>query len=853
VSIALYRRFRPEAFNEVIGQEQVTVPLMAALRAGKINHAYLFSGPRGCGKTTSARILARTLNCAENTEANPLDTPCGKCESCVELSRLGAGSLDVVEIDAASHGGVDAARDLRERATFTPSRDRFKIFIIDEAHMVTKEGFNALLKVVEEPPPHIKFIFATTEPDKVLGTIRSRTHHYPFRLVPSEILSPYLENLVALEGASLGPGVVPLVIRAGGGSVRDSLSVLDQLIAGSPDGSVSAERAVALLGYTPAAMLDEAVEALASHDGAALFQVIDRVIENGNPPQRFAEDLLQRFRDLIVVSVTGDGAAAVFRDWPVDELAAAKAQAALFDLGTMTRLGETISSGLSTMVGATSPRLQLELLCARLLVPLGPEQLAARLANLENSLATGQIPVVAPSVAGRPSPQGQGSAAPGGAGVVHHSVAEVQVMSPRARAAAKAETADQPVVPPPIAAPFVAAPPVSAPVVASSPVASAPGMSSPTVSSAVASTQGASQAATSTSVTPPPVTPEVSEPQPDSTVAPVQATAGSGPASAPGELEKLQSDWAELVASIPSPVTRSLLISSAGPVGINGNTVSIGFEHQTLAARLSDPRQADPVGLVLSEKLGRSVKAEGVVAGASGTLTRLRDSASAASHAGSLAQNDVEGRSASSVRAWNDRSGRSVSSGQSENDGNHRPVSSTHSDYDGGSGSRTPVQYVKVGDSRVTGTGVSDPNELGTSPAEVDESWREADAAWLAGESIPLKVPAAPEPEPRPATQRGLDSAPGSTRAGSPAQDDGSHTVTGGIAYDHGGEKAHNEAVPESAAASSVEKPRLSNVRTAASEDEADPDDAEVEQDFMSGLPLVLDMLGGTIVSEEAL
>ena len=321
MTTALYRRYRPEAFGEMIGQSQVTEPLMTALRSDRVGHAYLFSGPRGCGKTTSARILARCLNCA----AGPTDTPCGVCDSCVELGRGGGGSLDVVEIDAASHNGVDDARDLRERAIFAPARDRFKIFILDEAHMVTQQGFNALLKLVEEPPAHVKFIFATTEPEKVLGTIRSRTHHYPFRLVPPAAMLEYVQELCESEGVGVEAGVLPLVVRAGGGSPRDTLSLLDQLIAGSDADAaghvlVRYERAVALLGYTHSELLDEVVDAFAAGDGGGAFAAVDRVVQTGQDPRRFVDDLLERLRDLIVVAATGAGASAVLRGVPDDEL-----------------------------------------------------------------------------------------------------------------------------------------------------------------------------------------------------------------------------------------------------------------------------------------------------------------------------------------------------------------------------------------------------------------------------------------------------------------------------------------------------------------------------------------------------
>ncbi|KJL49371.1 DNA polymerase III subunit tau [Microbacterium hydrocarbonoxydans] len=369
MTTALYRRYRPESFGEMIGQSQVTDPLMTALRGDRVGHAYLFSGPRGCGKTTSARILARCLNCAEG----PTDVPCGTCPSCVELSRAGGGSLDVVEIDAASHNGVDDARDLRERATFAPSRDRYKIFILDEAHMVTPQGFNALLKLVEEPPEHVKFIFATTEPEKVLGTIRSRTHHYPFRLVPPAAMLEYVEKLCKEEGVAVEQGVLPLVVRAGGGSPRDTLSLLDQLIAGSdsPAGSeiveVKYERAVSLLGYTHATVLDEIVDALAAGDAAAAFPAIDKVVQTGQDPRRFVDDLLERLRDLIVIAAVGAGAAAVLRGVADDELERWRGQAAVFGSARLSRTADIVSAALDDMSGATSPRLHLELLVARVL------------------------------------------------------------------------------------------------------------------------------------------------------------------------------------------------------------------------------------------------------------------------------------------------------------------------------------------------------------------------------------------------------------------------------------------------------------------------------------------------------
>ena len=380
---ALYRRYRPETFAELIGQSQVTAPLMTALKTDRVNHAYLFSGPRGCGKTTSARILARCLNCAEG----PTDTPCGKCPSCIELSRDGSGSLDVVEIDAASHNGVDDARDLRERAIFAPARDRYKIFILDEAHMVTPQGFNALLKIVEEPPAHVKFIFATTEPEKVIGTIRSRTHHYPFRLVPPAQMLAYLEEVCKSEIVTPGPGVLTLVVRAGGGSVRDSLSLLDQLIAGSEvkggKAEIEYDRAAALLGYTHASLLDEVVDAFATQNSSLVFSSVDKVIQSGQDPRRFVEDLLEKLRDLIVVLSVGDEAKAVLRGIADDELEKMKLQAMSFGMNELTHAANAVSAALSEMSGATSPKLQLELMCAKVLVPSSDKTEVGSLARIE--------------------------------------------------------------------------------------------------------------------------------------------------------------------------------------------------------------------------------------------------------------------------------------------------------------------------------------------------------------------------------------------------------------------------------------------------------------------------------------
>ncbi len=383
--LALYRRYRPDIFAEVIGQDHVTEPLQRALTNNRVNHAYLFSGPRGCGKTTSARILARALNC----EKGPRAVPCGECQSCRDLARNGPGSIDVIEIDAASHGGVDDARDLRERAFFAPVSSRFKIYIVDEAHMVTTAGFNALLKVVEEPPPHVKFVFATTEPDKVISTIRSRTHHYPFRLVPPRLLTEYLAKLCDAEGIAVDAAVLPLVVRAGGGSVRDSLSVLDQLLGGANEAGVSYRQAAALLGYTPDSLLDEFVDAFAAGDAGGVFACVDKVIEVGQDPRRFAEDLLRRLRDLLIVAAVPDALTSGLVDVAPDQAERLSSQAASLGAGELTRAAEVIATGLTEMRGTTAPRLHLELMCARVLLPgadVDDRGLHARLDRLERRI-----------------------------------------------------------------------------------------------------------------------------------------------------------------------------------------------------------------------------------------------------------------------------------------------------------------------------------------------------------------------------------------------------------------------------------------------------------------------------------
>jgi DNA polymerase-3 subunit gamma/tau len=520
---------------------------MTALRKNRVNHAYLFSGPRGCGKTTSARILARCLNCAEG----PTDTPCGKCPSCIELARGGSGSLDVIEIDAASHGGVDDARDLRERATYAPVRDRYKIFIIDEAHMVTSAGFNALLKIVEEPPEHIKFIFATTEPDKVIGTIRSRTHHYPFRLVPPEPLMAYLELLCNQEDVPVAPGVLSLVIRAGGGSVRDSLSVLDQLMAGAGPTGLDYELAVALLGYTHASLLDDVVEAVAASDAATVFRAVDRVIQTGHDPRRFVEDLLERFRDLIIVQAMPESAQSILRGMPADQIARLQNQAHNLGAAELSRAADVTNTALTEMTGATSPRLHLELLCARILLPTSEQTergIAARIDRVERRLNYGGNDVGTPAAAATAS-SAPAPSAPVPAAVPAPAASPVPAAAPAASLAPAAVPRATSETPAP-------APAASAPEQPAAPEAPArESLTPPRVSTtdwpvdeSQAANRSASGPAPSRPAGPQPAVPEAAFPQ-----APAAPAAASGP-SAPAPVEPVTAARTPLRPEAGQPV-----------------------------------------------------------------------------------------------------------------------------------------------------------------------------------------------------------------------------------------------------------------------------------------------------------
>jgi DNA polymerase-3 subunit gamma/tau len=427
MSLALYRKYRPSVFADVIGQEHVTVPLSNALESGRTHHAYLFSGPRGCGKTSSARIMARSLNCVKG----PTPNPCGECQSCNDLVANGPGSLDVIELDAATHGLVDDARDLRDKAFFAPVQSRYKIYIIDEAHQLGPGAANALLKVVEEPPPHVIFIFATTEPEKLIATIRSRTHHYPFRLVPPGILAAHLEKICNHEGVSVAKGVIPLVVRASGGSVRDALSVLGQLLAGAGKDGVSYEIAIQLLGFTDGALLDDAIDAIAAHDGATLFKTIDRVIESGHDPRRFTSDMLERIRDLMIVDALKDsGSNAILRDIPDDQMERMRNQANRIGTANLSRAADVAAEGLTQMRGATAPRLMLELICGRILLPIGDNGESGMLSRIERlERAENIAPMTTPAPA-KPVEKKEAVAAPGKA---EAAPAEVKVEAPAAK------------------------------------------------------------------------------------------------------------------------------------------------------------------------------------------------------------------------------------------------------------------------------------------------------------------------------------------------------------------------------------------------------------------------------------
>jgi DNA polymerase III, subunit gamma and tau len=629
VTTALYRRYRPDTFQQVIGQEHVTEPLMAALRANRVNHAYLFSGPRGCGKTTSARILARCLNC----EQGPTDTPCGVCPSCVDLATGGSGSLDVVEIDAASHNSVEDARELRERASFAPARDTYKIFILDEAHMVTNQGFNALLKLVEEPPPHVKFIFATTEPEKVIGTIRSRTHHYPFRLVPPPVLEDYLRQLCRSEKVEVGDGVLPLVVRAGGGSVRDTLSVLDQLIGGS-DGKVDYEQAIGLLGFTDISLLDQCVDAIAARDGAACFEVVQRVVSSGHDPRRFVEDLLQRLRDLLILAVAGDQAQAALGSLPVDQLERMQVQARALGAGQLSRCADMCAAALGTMVGATSPRLQLELLMARLLV-VGLAQPTTAPRSLPGGGSQGVVGAQGQDGAGRASvgsgraPEGSGREAARAALQRANMAIPVLAEAPSGLGVGGGVGINVPVAPNAPAAPgvpgsvpgtpSVPAGPSAASAASSAPAARSAAGAGPATAGSAAQTRSAAQAANSAAVRP--------------------AQGPGAGSSSPSEL--IRNRWGEVLAKVKaaSRVTNALVGANAQPGKVSGETFTLIFASPGLVRSFNSGRHPQVVAGALYEALGLRLQVQAVSDGEAATVAEpgsapYPPSAASATHVG---------------------------------------------------------------------------------------------------------------------------------------------------------------------------------------------------------------------------
>ncbi|WP_371653818.1 MULTISPECIES: DNA polymerase III subunit gamma and tau [unclassified Streptomyces] len=638
-SLALYRRYRPESFAEVIGQEHVTDPLQQALRNNRVNHAYLFSGPRGCGKTTSARILARCLNC----EQGPTPTPCGECQSCRDLARNGPGSIDVIEIDAASHGGVDDARELREKAFFGPASSRYKIYIIDEAHMVTSAGFNALLKVVEEPPEHLKFIFATTEPEKVIGTIRSRTHHYPFRLVPPGTLREYLGEVCGREGIPVEDGVLPLVVRAGAGSVRDSMSVMDQLLAGAAEDGVTYAMATSLLGYTDGSLLDSVVEAFASGDGAAAFEVVDRVIEGGNDPRRFVADLLERLRDLVILAAVPDAGEKGLIDAPVDVVERMQAQASVFGAAELSRAADLVNTGLTEMRGATSPRLQLELICARVLLPAAYDDersVRARLDRLERGAhfqpgagtgpAMGYVPGAEAHPPMPPAPAGHGPEAARAA--ARGAAAPVAPPAPQAPAPAAP-------VAPPVQAPAPPAPapePVSqAPAPGAWPGAAAPGGAGggqgggqgggaqrpgawPGAGGSGSGSAAPAAPSPAPSTSPAPggagAWPSASTPGQPAPAAQAPAPAAA-PAANPGSAVHVRNMWPDILEAVKNKrrFTWILLSQNAQVAGFDGTTLQLGFINAGARDNFASSGSEEVLRGVLGERFGVQWKVEAII------------------------------------------------------------------------------------------------------------------------------------------------------------------------------------------------------------------------------------------------
>ena len=767
MTTALYRRYRPDTFQQVIGQEHVTEPLMAALRANRVNHAYLFSGPRGCGKTTSARILARCLNC----EQGPTDTPCGVCPSCVDLATGGSGSLDVVEIDAASHNSVEDARELRERASFAPARDTYKIFILDEAHMVTNQGFNALLKLVEEPPPHVKFIFATTEPEKVIGTIRSRTHHYPFRLVPPPVLEDYLRQLCHSEKVEVGDGVLPLVVRAGGGSVRDTLSVLDQLIGGC-DGKVDYEQAIGLLGFTDISLLDQCVDAIAARDGAACFEVVQRVVSSGHDPRRFVEDLLQRLRDLLILAVAGDQAQAALGSLPVDQLERMQVQARALGAGQLSRCADMCAAALGTMVGATSPRLQLELLMARLLV-VGLAQPTTAPRSLPGGGSQGVVGAQGQDGAGRAgrAPEGLGreaaraalqranmaipvlaeaSSGPGVGGGVGMNVP----VAPSAPAApgVPGSVPGTPSVP---AGPSAASAASSAP--AARPAAGAgPAPAGPATVGSAAQTRSAAQAANS------------------ATARPAQGAGVGAGSSSPSEL--IRNRWGEVLAKVKaaSRVTNALVGANAQPGKVSGETFTLIFASPGLVRSFNSGRHPQVVAGALFEALGLRLQVQAVSDGEAAAVVEpgsapYPPSAASATHVGGR---QGRGNESTGGQTASRRPGQGAESGPVQRSESQRADSRSAQRSESQRADSRPAQRSKPARGETTPAREASPSAWDQpAPASWDEDWEVV--------QIPNSGSAGPGGAEGPVDQASSDS-----RGGAPTDGPAGGVLTGAQAGD---------------------------------------------------------------------
>jgi DNA polymerase-3 subunit gamma/tau len=867
VTQALYRRFRPETFAEVIGQEHVTGPLRQALRSGQINHAYLFSGPRGCGKTSSARILARCLNCAEG----PTAEPCGVCDSCVDLARGGPGSLDVVEIDAASHGGVDDARDLRERATFAPVRDRFKIFILDEAHMVSPQGFNALLKIVEEPPDHVMFIFATTEPDKVIGTIRSRTHHYPFRLVPPDVLTGYLEQVCAAEGVTAGSGVLPLVVRAGAGSVRDALSVLDQLIAGSGPGGLDYEGAVALLGFTHVSLLDDLVGALAAGDGASAFRVVDRVISTGHEPRRFVEDLLERLRDLIVIAASGDAAAAVFRGLPADQLRAMRVQAGHLGAAELSRAADLVNDALSEMVGATSPRLQLELLMARLLLPAADDGAAGYAARLDR-LERGQLHAPAPDGAAAVAPTSTPASTPAPTATPMPASTPAPTIAPAgtptrtiAPTQAPAPTVTPTRIPTPAVAPtstttgaptstttravapdagverhVAAAPVVAEPVVPAEPVAPA----EPVVPAAQAAVRAPQVAPhRTTGPTPSPAStdwPEVAQPGSGSRqvqshgsthAAPTETapteTANTETATTAGvravsaDTEVLRRRWPEVLETLKQikRVSWILVDQYAQVEELTSTTLRLSIAGAGPATRFRDGPHSASVQQAVNETLGFDVRVEGVLAGPGAA------GASTAAASGRTPEPAAAPAAAPAATGSPQPAHPQPVPPQTAHPQKAHPV-----DAAGAAAHDVP-------DAETVATAVPGHDEIPDAEDPGEPDWRSIEPADVhpgAGGTDPSGPTTNPASAARPASMTNPASAarPAAVPRTASVPPRNSPRAAGELAY------ARAEGARKAAAA-------------AAGDDSPSPDDPDLASSGLTGAPLVAQLLGGTVIDEQ--